>query len=56
MPDICMCEGKDCPLKEKCYRFTAKPTPEWQAYFTKSPYKKKTKSCEYLWREDVKKA
>ena len=26
MPDITMCINGDCPLKEKCYRFRAKPS------------------------------
>jgi hypothetical protein len=25
MPDISMCENKDCPKKETCYRFKAVP-------------------------------
>lgn len=25
MPDITMCSNKTCSLKEKCYRFMAKP-------------------------------
>ena len=32
MPDIAMCEGKDCPIKESCYRFTATPSDRRQAY------------------------
>lgn len=32
MPDISMCNGKDCPSRFQCYRFTAEPTPGWQAY------------------------
>ena len=28
MPDITMCINKECPLRMKCYRFTAVPTPE----------------------------
>jgi len=39
MPDITMCQGLDCPLKKKCHRFTATPTPERQSYFIKPPYK-----------------
>ena len=38
MPDISMCQGGDCPMKEKCYRFTATPTPGRQAYIS-VPYK-----------------
>ena len=32
MPDITMCDNTDCPLRESCYRHTAKPTPIWQSY------------------------
>lgn len=50
--DITKCEGTNCPLKEKCYRFTAPADDEWQSYFTESPYGKlndKDKECEYFW-------
>jgi len=30
-PDISKCWGKDCPIKEKCYRYTCEPD-ELQAY------------------------
>jgi hypothetical protein len=39
MADITMCLGTDCPHKENCYRFTAKPNEYRQAYFTESPIK-----------------
>lgn len=32
MSDISMCEGKDCPIRDKCRRFTAKPNPYRQSY------------------------
>lgn len=38
MADISMCEGNGCPLKEKCYRFTAIPNEYRQAYFVEPPY------------------
>jgi hypothetical protein len=38
MPDITMCYGFECPLKEKCKRFTSKPSNVWQAYFLSPPY------------------
>lgn len=31
MPDLCMCTG-DCPVKEYCYRYMAKPNPFGQSY------------------------
>jgi hypothetical protein len=39
MADITMCEGKNCPLKESCYRYTAKPNEYRQSYFVNSPVK-----------------
>lgn len=36
MPDITMCQNKDCPLKDKCYRFTAEPK-KMQSYFAENP-------------------
>jgi len=29
MADIGKCSGQGCPLKEKCYRYTATPTHEY---------------------------
>ena len=47
MSDISMCVGLNCPLKEKCYRYTAKVSKFWQSYFTEVPYK--DGKCEYFW-------
>ena len=42
MPDITMCNGivepepgirQPCPLREKCYRYKAKPSEYLQSYF-----------------------
>jgi hypothetical protein len=49
MADITKCKGEDCPLKEKCYRFTAKENEYRQAYFINTPYNKQKETCEYLW-------
>jgi hypothetical protein len=46
MPDITMCKGIDCPMKESCHRFTSKPD-EYQSYFTESPVK--DGKCEMYW-------
>ena len=54
MPDIAMCEGKDCPLKETCYRYTAKPSEYLQSYFTEIPYNKEENKCDYhmkIWQK-----
>lgn len=36
-----------CPLREKCYRYTASDD-KWQSYIAEE-YNMKTKSCEYFW-------
>ena len=46
-PDITMCVGTNCPHKEKCYRYTAKPCEHWQAYFTEPPFK--DGKCDMYW-------
>lgn len=38
MPDITMCKGDTCPLKEKCERYLAQPSRR-QAFFLSPPYK-----------------
>jgi hypothetical protein len=45
MPDIDMCMGTDCPYKETCYRFTAKPS-DYQSYI-KPPIK--DGKCDMYW-------
>jgi hypothetical protein len=52
MPDITMCNGEGCPLKKTCYRFTAKPTPEWQSWFTEIPYDHENSGCVHYWQRD----
>jgi len=46
MPDITMCEDKECPMKNKCYRFTAVPSMR-QSYFEESP--REGNDCKYKW-------
>jgi hypothetical protein len=31
MPDIAMCDYKDCPKAKECYRFMAEPS-QWKSY------------------------
>lgn len=50
MADITMCPGTDCPHKEFCYRFTAKPNEYRQAYFTEPPIK--DGNCDMYWGEN----
>jgi hypothetical protein len=49
MPDITMCPGTNCPHKEKCYRFTAKPS-DYQSYFMTAPIKEG--KCDMYWGEN----
>ena len=51
MPDITMCSGEKCPLKQICYRYTAKPS-DYQSYFAKPPVL--GGMCEYFWRDEVR--
>ena len=53
MPDIAMCEGGMCPIKETCYRFTADPS-DYQSYFGNPPFKEVDGSpeCEYHWKSE----
>ena len=46
-----MCVGTNCPQKESCYRFTAKPNEYRQAWFTESPIK--DGKCEYYWGKNA---
>ena len=47
MPDISKCENEECPLKKKCYRYTAIPSPELQAYAYFKP--DEDGKCEGYW-------
>ena len=51
MPDITMCPGTNCPQKEKCYRFTAKPDEYWQSYFIDPPIK--NGKCDLYWGDNA---
>lgn len=51
MPDIAKCEGTGCPVKEKCYRFTAKDSEFRQSYFIEPPYK--DGKCDHYWGENA---
>lgn len=51
MADITMCSGKNCPLKEECYRYTAKPNEHRQSYFMNPPFDKEKQECQHLWKK-----
>ena len=55
MADISKCEGKECPLKETCYRFTVKGDELHQAYFSDIPYDKEKEECNYYWKDEYTK-
>lgn len=38
MPDITMCPGGNCPMRETCYRHKATPSM-YQSYFMETPFK-----------------
>jgi hypothetical protein len=48
MSDITMCQDKDCPKKNNCYRFTAQPDEYLQSYFAASP-RNEDGTCKYYW-------
>lgn len=51
MADITKCVGKDCPLKDTCYRHTA-PESCHQSYFTGTPGEVVDGEfkCDYYWK------
>jgi hypothetical protein len=54
MPDITMCHGGECPVKEKCYRHTAKAS-NYQSYFAKPPLEVKdgVAKCDHYWGDNA---
>ncbi len=47
MPDITMCHGGDCPMKDSCLRYTARPG-SWQVYFVDLPLERD--KCSKFWK------
>lgn len=56
MSDITKCKDEECPLKEKCFRYTS-PASEYQSYFSGSPRNKNddSKICTSFWDNSGKK-
>jgi len=54
MPDITMCSGKDCPLKDSCYRYVAPADAYRQSFFVVAPFidEPDGTSCEYYWKAE----
>lgn len=49
MADITMCLNSACPVKEKCYRFTA-PQSHYQTVANfEFKYDNRVVSCDYFW-------
>jgi len=46
MPDITMCRGEGCGMKERCFRYLADPS-HYQSFFVTSP--NQGKECEHFW-------
>ena len=52
MPDITKCEGRQCELKDTCYRYTSKASEFRQSYFCTPPLtinENGEQECEYYW-------
>jgi len=56
MPDISMCEGKGCDVKNTCYRFTAKPSKFMQSYVMPDVPPIENEGCEYYWNNNYNSA
>ena len=57
MPDITKCEGRQCELKDTCYRYTSKASGYGQSYFCEPPLeinKDGKQECEYYWPDKQK--
>lgn len=39
MPDICLCHGGKCPLRDSCKRHLIEPDPVHQSYFFNPPFR-----------------
>lgn len=50
MADISKCYGNGCPLKEKCYRYTAIPRPHGQSYLNEVLFK--DGECPHFWEDE----
>jgi hypothetical protein len=54
MPDITMCNGKNCNLASTCLRYKATPSKYSQNYFTEAPIE--DGKCDYYWETAEKRA
>lgn len=49
MADITKCKGDGCPMKDKCFRYTAPANEYWQSYFVNPPFK--DSKCDHYWND-----
>ena len=56
MADITKCKGTNCPIKQNCYRYTAKEDELYQAYFVDPPFTMDDEKfdCEMYWGTTAK--
>jgi hypothetical protein len=55
MADITMCPGTECPVKDKCHRFTATANEWGQSYFMNVPGKTVDSkfTCDMYWGDNA---
>lgn len=51
MPDISLCKGLNCPIKETCLRYLLKSNEHGQSYFIDPPYNFEENECDYYLQE-----
>ncbi len=56
MPDITLCRGDNCQMKNTCHRYLAKPFEFRQSYFMKPPIEivEGEAKCKYYWEVNKK--
>ena len=52
MPNMSMCSGTNCPLKETCYRYKAVPG-FMQSHFAETPYDSEREECDFYWPTEI---
>jgi hypothetical protein len=53
MDDTLICYGKNCPIKDKCSRYTAKEAGIDQTYFTLTPFDHQEDKCDEFWSNKI---
>ena len=49
MPDMSICTGEECPLRNTCYRYRANASTLMQYYFTEVPYNVEEDKCDFYY-------